>query len=193
METSIASPIKDGTRTFRKIMVQAAEVLQSRGKHEFTEWELTVQMWKLYPKIVGLPGYEAKYPDHKRVYCELIKSERQAGEYNKFLRRTRPNHYKLCPAKQTKPLSQQKEEQSVAFLNTVSQSPAFYEWRKNPEEPKRAVQLWPQLQFTSAEEVESAKKEIEEAVAAPGTTVPYQLATEVHDFLSAIQYRFFSA
>lgn len=50
------------------------ESLAEKGKTEFSESDLTVEAWKMYPMYYGLKGYEEEFPDHKSVCMTYMKS-----------------------------------------------------------------------------------------------------------------------
>lgn len=64
---------------------------------EFTEFQLTVQAWFRDRMRFGMRGYEHLYPDHKRAYSELISTKPGSPIYKGYMRKTRPNAYKLTP------------------------------------------------------------------------------------------------
>lgn len=75
----------------------AAATLSDAGQPEFSEWDLTVAAWKLNPNKFGCRGYEAEYPDHKRVMMEIMSKKRLDNPLRRgWIRRTRPNHYRLA-------------------------------------------------------------------------------------------------
>lgn len=79
----------------------AAEKI-SKNKDEFTEWELTVETWKLNNNRWGLRGYEKEYPDHKRVMNEIMATGTQKIVGRGWLERTRPNYYRITPSGRAK-------------------------------------------------------------------------------------------
>lgn len=86
-----------GLSAAQQILLAAAE-LHAKGVKEFTEWDLTIQSWKLDPNRFGCRGYETKYPDHKRVMMEIMgKSKTDNPVRRGWIKRTKPNHYKITP------------------------------------------------------------------------------------------------
>ena len=73
----------------------AAAKLTNNTKKEFTEWELTVETWRLNKNRWGLRGYESKYPNHKRVMNEIMATGTQKIIGKGWLEKIRPNYYKL--------------------------------------------------------------------------------------------------
>jgi hypothetical protein len=62
--------------------------LVARELHPFTEWDLSVEVWRTLPHRFGMPGYT--HPDHKRCYVEVIRLLD-----DKLLERTVANTFKL--------------------------------------------------------------------------------------------------
>ena len=62
----------------------------------FTEWDIAVAAWKACPSRFGLRGYEAQYPDNKRVYVELCKRYGSAAMRG-LIARVDKNTYSLTP------------------------------------------------------------------------------------------------
>lgn len=79
------------------LLVAALDIHESKTEHdsEFTEFELTVATWKRDPKQFGLRGYEHLFPNHKRVYNELISTKTTSPLYRDYMVKVRPNVYKL--------------------------------------------------------------------------------------------------
>lgn len=73
----------------------AARDLDTQGKDEFTEWDLTVATWKRNPNRFGCRGYEAEYPDHKRVMMEIMGNKKDNPVRVGTIEKTRPNCYRL--------------------------------------------------------------------------------------------------
>ncbi|HWD38392.1 MAG TPA: hypothetical protein VG944_06055 [Fimbriimonas sp.] len=80
------------------ILIAALEMHQ-RGVKEFSEWDLTVEAWKLDPKRFGCRGYTDLYPDHKRVMMEIMGKTKKDNPVTKgWIKKVRPNFYKLMPS-----------------------------------------------------------------------------------------------
>lgn len=77
----------------QEILLAAAD-LDSRGS-TFSEWDLTVAVWQRNPNRFGCRGYEAKYPDHKRVMKEIMSSSSGNPLRKSWIERTEPNRYRL--------------------------------------------------------------------------------------------------
>ncbi|MBM3473903.1 MAG: hypothetical protein FJX75_11590 [Armatimonadetes bacterium] len=74
----------------------AAARLSGPARREFTEWDLTVQVWQLNSNRFGCRGYEGQYPDHKRVMMELM-GRRKPVTVNGWIEKTRTNWYRITP------------------------------------------------------------------------------------------------
>lgn len=84
--------------TSREEVLLAALNLQRSGKQFFTEWDLTVETWKLNNQRWGLPGYRKLYPDHKRVMNEIMAKGSNKLLSQGFLKRVKINTYQLTPS-----------------------------------------------------------------------------------------------
>lgn len=79
----------------QQVLLAAAD-LHRDGRAEFSEWDLTVAVWKRDSNKFGCRGYEDLYPDHKRVMSEILgQSKRDNPVMRGFLVRSRPNYYHL--------------------------------------------------------------------------------------------------
>ncbi len=85
--------IKEGLSSTEEVLL-AATRLSTESLNEFTEWDLTVEAWKLNKNRWGLKGHE-EYPDHKRVMNEVMAAGTQKIVGRGWIERTRPNHYKV--------------------------------------------------------------------------------------------------
>ena len=74
----------------------AANLAQGNTRKEFTEWELSVEAWRLNKNRWGLRGFEQVHPDHKRVMMEIMGGGGLVKEG--LLIRTRENHYSITSA-----------------------------------------------------------------------------------------------
>ena len=63
----------DDTFSSTEYILMAMTQLTDQGKFEVTEWDITVATWTLNKKKFGLSGYNELFPDHKKVYIELIR------------------------------------------------------------------------------------------------------------------------
>jgi hypothetical protein len=73
-----------------------ALLLADAGKQEFSEWDLTVSTWKRNPNRFGCRGYEAQYPDHKRVMMEIMGTTKKDNPIRRgWIERASPNRYRL--------------------------------------------------------------------------------------------------
>ncbi len=79
-----------------EVLLAAANLAKADPKREFTEWELTIEAWKLNKNRWGMRGFEEGHPDHKRVMNEIMGKGSIVSQG--WLARTRPNHYALTPA-----------------------------------------------------------------------------------------------
>lgn len=84
--------------TTKDEVILAALKLREAGKEEFTEWELTVECWKLNPQHWGLPGFRELYPDHKRVMNELMDKGKNRAMTKGLIERVKTNVYRLTDA-----------------------------------------------------------------------------------------------
>lgn len=81
----------------QEIMLGAAALAQ-QGMAEFTEWDLTVMVWKRNQNKFGCRGYEDKYPDHKRVMMEIMGQTKKDNPLQRgWIEKTRTNYYKVTP------------------------------------------------------------------------------------------------
>lgn len=79
----------------QEILFGAAD-LDAEGKTEFSEWDLTVATWKRNPNRFGCRGYEAQYPDHKRVMMEIMGTTKKENPIRRgWLEKVRQNTYSL--------------------------------------------------------------------------------------------------
>jgi len=103
-----------------EVLLAAAKINNS-GKKEFTEWELTVEAWSPNKNRWGLRGYEADYPDHKRVMNEVMAGGTQKVVGKGWLERVKPNYYKVTSAGLAK-------AQSLIKIETDSKKKNLYEY-----------------------------------------------------------------
>ena len=82
--------------TAAQAILLGASDLAEAGFSEFSEWDLTVATWKRNPNRFGCRGYEAMYPDHKRVMMEIMGTTKKENPIRRgWLEKTRPNTYRL--------------------------------------------------------------------------------------------------
>lgn len=82
--------------TAAQAILLGASDLAGAGIGEFSEWDLTVATWKRNPNRFGCRGYEALYPDHKRVMMEIMGTTKKENPIRRgWLEKTRPNTYRL--------------------------------------------------------------------------------------------------
>lgn len=75
-------------------ILRAAATLDSE-RESFSEWDLTVAVWHRNPNRFGCRGYEAQYPDHKRVMKEIMSSSPGNPIRKGWLERIGPNSYRI--------------------------------------------------------------------------------------------------
>ena len=88
---------KAGGRTAADIVLLAAADLSAAGNTEFTEWDLAVAAWSLDRTRFGMRGYEQIYPDHKRVYMEIVGGKPSSPVRLSYVEKLRPNTYRITP------------------------------------------------------------------------------------------------
>ncbi len=79
-----------------EVLMAAANLARGDTTREFTEWELSVEAWRLNKNRWGLRGFEQAHPDHKRVMMEIMGGGSLVKEG--LLVRTRENHYGITAA-----------------------------------------------------------------------------------------------
>lgn len=89
------SPPEHRMSARQEVLLAAAELAGYKTDVEFTEWALTVKAWELNHHRWGLPGFEDRFPDHKRVMNELMAAGTERIVGRGWLDRPRPNHYLL--------------------------------------------------------------------------------------------------
>lgn len=82
-----------GLTAAQEILLAASEL--SSSKADFSEWDLSVAVWRRNPNRFGCRGYESIYPDHKRVMKEIMSSSPGNPLRKGWLERTGPNTYRL--------------------------------------------------------------------------------------------------
>lgn len=122
----------------------AASRLAKRRTKEFSEWDLTVETWKLNKNRWGLRGYEHNYPDHKRVMNEIMSKKTENILGKGWLTRTRPNRYRITATGLAKAATlgtrQVDTRPRAVFLYEAVKDfalhPVFRSYLKSPEEPR---------------------------------------------------------
>lgn len=135
-------------QTASETVLLAAADLDSAGKDEFSEFDLTVAAWSIDRFRFGLRGYAQSYPDHKRVMMEIMGQKPSSPVVNKFLEKVRPNIYKLTAAGRSaaaklrvgarvKPVRRAVTVRELYDTVAVyAGKPEFRRWQDNPEEPR---------------------------------------------------------
>lgn len=139
-----------------------ASNLDEQGRREFSEWDLTVATWKRNPNRFGCRGYEAEYPDHKRVMMEIMGTTKDNPIRRGWLERVRPNTYRLTNLGMTE--SERLTQSSGARRQSVRSPQAVYDailplykssvFRKHsrdPEEPRMWLGAASFLQLTKSD------------------------------------------
>jgi hypothetical protein len=124
-------------------VLMAAFRLSRESRKEFTEWDLTIETWKLNRNRWGLKGHE-EYPDHKRVMNEVMAKGGQKVMGKGWIERTRPNYYKitllgLAKVKSLKNLDPKSQKRNVFLYDLIfpyAFDPVFERFLGNPDEPK---------------------------------------------------------
>ena len=84
------------TLTAAQEILLAAASLDAEDKTTFTEWDLTVATWQRNENRFGCRGYEAQYPDHKRVMMEIMGTTKKENPIRRgWLLKVRQNTYAL--------------------------------------------------------------------------------------------------
>lgn len=155
---------------------------------EFTEWELTVAAWKADPQRFGMKGFASRHPDHKRVYCELVKQP----ERTRWCERVRPSVWRITRSGELA-LQRMKEGRRmfvppkpcpVETLVKCLNQPAYLMWLADPAMPDDAGSV---RQFEAY-----AKFSRKELAARIEDLSPDAKPAFAHlaDFLTAMNYRF---
>lgn len=138
------APGRSPHSTAAHVVRALADVAGPDWGREFSEFELTVAAWKRYPAIFGLRGFNDTYPDHKRVYMELIASRDRSLLKLGYLARIRPNYFRateLGAAVSAGLADPCQTEQWCQFLQHLLGHPARAAWAANPTNPRRAADI----------------------------------------------------
>jgi len=155
--------------------------LDRAGSAEFSEWDLTVSTWKRNPNKFGCRGYEASYPDHKRVMMEIMGSTKDNPIRRGWIEKTKPNTYRLTKLglaeaerlSQSADTERKSAKSPQAIYDAVAplyKSPVFRKHSKDPEEPRMWLGAASFLQLTSndalhlEDRIRSTKKSIQNAL-----------------------------
>lgn len=184
----------------RDTLVLAAYDLVKAGNKTFSEWDLTVAAWSLDRKMFGMRNYP--YPDHKRVYCELVKCKL-------WLRKLSPSTYVLTElgnreAKRLRKEPISEPRTSVAFLYEYVQSidshVDFSAWLSDPGKPAKFDKAVLRGEtFQSAQELLTAAMDwcktanVAYLVSGTGRPIHASRIADCMDFLQAMEYRCESA
>jgi hypothetical protein len=125
----------------------AADDLAKTGKTPFTEWDLTVAVWRRNKNRFGLRGYEDQFPDHKRVMIEIMTQRNPENPVRRqFFQKVRKNNYEITSlgkaeaARIRNNLEPQNNVRSPGPVFDAVESyvndRAFRAWLNDPEEPR---------------------------------------------------------
>lgn len=179
MPKTQTTPTPNRLATAAETLLLAAATLGD----EWSEWELTVAAWKLDRQRFGMKGFP--HPDHKRVYCELIKQRFP------WAKRVRPSTWTLtqkgrAALKRLRSglrMDVSPRETATALIRALNHS-AYLVWLADPSLPDR-VEHWQHfLRMVNAtrdglvESIDDLEPEDKPAFA------------QLSDFLTAMGYRF---
>lgn len=148
------------TLTAAQEILFGAYDLDKAGRSEFSEWDLTVSTWKRNPNRFGCRGYEAQYPDHKRVMMEIMGTTKKDNPLRRgWFEKIRPNTYRLTKLglSEAERLSQirntdvQSTRSPQAIYDAVAplyRSNVFRKHSRDPEEPRMWLGAASFLQLT---------------------------------------------
>ena len=151
------------TLTAAQEILFGAHDLSQSGRSEFSEWDLTVSTWKRNPNRFGCRGYEAQYPDHKRVMMEIMGTTKKDNPLRKgWFEKVRPNTYRLTELglseaerlNQTRNGDVQSTRSPQAIYDAVAplyRSSVFRKHIRNPEEPRMWLGAASFLQLTKSD------------------------------------------
>lgn len=170
---------------------------------EFSEWDLSVAMWKAEPDRYAMQGHD--YPDHKRVYSEITGSKVNNPIRRGWFEKTRPCHFRVTPigkAHAARLSDPQGAARLYEWLKGLASDRSLARWLANPEVPREVSELG---DFVLA----SARRAIDEARAwcvrhqteyivprgpayFTGTidSISVGQIAELDDFVTAMTYRF---
>lgn len=169
-----------GITAAQEVLFGAFDLAKS-GKVEFSEWDLTVATWKRNPNRFGCRGYEAQYPDHKRVMMEIMGSTKDNPLRRGWIEKTKPNTYTMTNVGQSEAerlaqagdVNQQSIRSPQAIFDAVLplyKSTVFLKHTKDREEPRMWLGAASFFQLKSADalhmedRIKSTEKAIENAI-----------------------------
>ena len=124
-----------------EVLIAATNLARGDPNREFSEWELTLEVWKLNKNRWGLRGFKQDHPDHKRVMMEIMGGGSLVK--NGFLIRPRKNRYRVTSAGFVKALAivapRDVRERSLYIYDDVNDFAfhrVFEAYLRDPDEPK---------------------------------------------------------
>lgn len=145
----------------QEILFGAIE-LDKQGRNEFSEWDLTVSTWKRNPNRFGCRGYEAQYPDHKRVMMEIMGTTKKDNPVRRgWLEKVRQNTYsmtdlgrveaeRLSKRGQTSGASIRSPQATYDAIEPLYKNSAFRKHCRDKQEPRMWLGAASFLQLTSS-------------------------------------------
>ncbi len=128
-------------RAADEALIAAANLAKGNPNREFSEWELTMEAWRLNKNRWGLRGFEENHPDHKRVMMEIMGGGGLVKEG--LLVRTRENHYRVTSAGLAKALTivapRDTRQRNIYIYDDISAyafHKVFEAYLKDSDEPK---------------------------------------------------------
>jgi len=186
---------------------------------EFSEFELTVETWKLekelygLAKVTGLKGFENEYPDHKKVISSISHRQKQVNMI-KFLERIRPTIYRLTSLGKVEAIRLINDGPTLAIidpnthhrqLSRFASHYSFLLWSDNPDKPKNFEDV--KSLFEEAGGIEEFRLCCHKALKwcnennctelirsrreMRGRPITYNLIVSLLDFATAMDYRFY--
>lgn len=146
----------------QEILFGAYDLDQS-GRGEFSEWDLTVATWQRNPNRFGCRGYEAKYPDHKRVMMEIMGTTKKDNPIRRgWIEKVRPNTYRLTKLglteverlNQSRNTDHQSTRSPQAIYEAVAplyRNSVFRKHSRDPDEPRMWLGAASFLQLTKSD------------------------------------------
>lgn len=143
----MARGAKTSLTAAQEILFGASDLDQA-GRDEFSEWDLTVATWQRNPNRFGCRGYEAQYPDHKRVMMEIMGTTKKDNPVRRgWIEKVRPNTYRLTKLGvteaerlgQSRDTGQQSTRSPQAIYDAVAplyRSNVFRKHSRDREEPR---------------------------------------------------------
>lgn len=156
---------------------------------EFSEWDLTIVVWRADKKAFGMPGYP-EFPDHKRVYMELVGRKFISS---KLMERTRPNHYRLTPLgkAQAAALMDGSGEHLFKVASSAAHDPDFLKWLDDPShpkhDPKRPIEI---SRGNILNALRWCKGHDVDFVVGQTDAIHVRTLSQILDYYTALEYRF---